>query len=266
MRPIIVSVVMILAAASVNLAGTSPLVEREWQVDGVKRKALVHVPAAARQTETPVVFAFHGHGGNMNQAARGFAYHVQWPEALVVYMQGLNTPGKLTDPEGKKPGWQHSLGDQKDRDLKFFDAVLASLKTDFKVDEKRIYSTGHSNGGGFTYLLWANRGTVFAAVAPSGAAPNLGANLTPLPALHVAGENDALVKFVWQKRAMDLVRKVNGCDTESTPWSNAGPIVGTLYPSKTGTPFVAAIYPGTHAFPKEAPGLITKFFKEHSKK
>ena len=106
----------------------------------------------------------------MKYAANKFAYHKHWPEAIVVYMQGLNTPGTLTDPQGKLPGWQKTFGDQGDRDLKFFDAVLATLKKDYKVDEKRIYATGHSNGGGFTYLLWAARGDVFAAVAPCAAA------------------------------------------------------------------------------------------------
>ena len=81
-------------------------------------------------------------------------------------MQGLPTPGQLTDPEGKRNGWQKTVGDQKDRDLKFFDAVLTKLKADYKVDESRIYSMGHSNGGGFTYLLWAARGDQFAAFAP----------------------------------------------------------------------------------------------------
>ncbi len=55
-------------------------------------------------------------------------YHKHWPEAIVVYMQGLNTPGALTDPDGKRPGWQKTFGDQGDRDLKFFDAVLATLR------------------------------------------------------------------------------------------------------------------------------------------
>ena len=35
-----------------------------------------------------------------------------WPEAIVVYMQGLNTPGVIGDREGKKSGWQKSTGDQ----------------------------------------------------------------------------------------------------------------------------------------------------------
>ena len=53
----------------------------------------------------------------------------------MVYPQGLNTPGKLTDPEGKKPGWQHGPGAEGDRDLKFFDAMLAEVRGDYKVDD-----------------------------------------------------------------------------------------------------------------------------------
>jgi hypothetical protein len=34
-------------------------------------------------------------------------------------MQGLNTPRALTDPEGKRPGWQKTFG-QGDRALKSF--------------------------------------------------------------------------------------------------------------------------------------------------
>src|SRR5712691_11551343 len=151
-----------------SLAADAPA-RREWTVDGVAREALTYAPPQAKSEPTPIVFAFHGHGGTMQQAARSFGFHTHWPEAIVVYMQGLNTPGQLTDPEGKKPGWQKTIGDQDDRDLKFFDAVLESLKRDYKVNEKRIYATGHSNGGGFTYLLWAARGDSFAAFAPSAA-------------------------------------------------------------------------------------------------
>src|SRR6266545_8404713 len=47
---------------------------REWTVDGVVREALVYVPAKAKTDATSVVFAFHGHGGSMNNAARMFGY------------------------------------------------------------------------------------------------------------------------------------------------------------------------------------------------
>ncbi|MCX7010405.1 MAG: dienelactone hydrolase family protein, partial [Kiritimatiellaeota bacterium] len=204
-----------LVLSALNVVGAETAAEPKetsFTVEGVQRTALIYAPATATKEPTPVVFVFHGHGGAARQVARSIAMHRLWPEAIAVYMQGLNTPGRLTDPEGKKAGWQHKPGDQGDRDLKFFDAVLAQLKKDYRLDTKRIFSTGHSNGGGFTYLLWAMRDEVFAAVAPSGAAaPTLLGQLKPKPVLHVAGEKDPLVKFEWQKATMDAVRKLNGC-------------------------------------------------------
>ena len=233
----------------------------EFKVDGVAREALVYVPSAAKEKPTPVVFVFHGHGGRSMNVVRSFAMNRHWPEAISVYMQGLNTPGRLTDPQGKVPGWQIHVGDQQDRDLKFFDAVLARLKHDYKVDEKRVFSTGHSNGGAFTYLLWAERGDVFAAMAPcAGMSAESLPKLKPKPIMHIAGEKDPLVKFEWQKLTIEAVRKLNGCDPEGRPWDKNC----TLYPSKTGTPVVAFIHPGAHNLPAAAPGLIVKFFKECS--
>ena len=238
------------------------LKRREWTVDGVVREALVYVPSQAQTNPAPVVFAFHGHGGSMHNAARMFSYHTRWPEALVVYMQGLNTPGRLIDPEGKRPSWQRAAGDQGDRDLKFFDAVLASLQQDYKVDAKRLYTTGHSNGGGFTYLLWAARGNRFAAFAPSAAvAARDFSRLKPKPVLLVAGEQDALVKFAWQQQMMDRLRKLNQCG-EGQPWEDEKGC--TLYSSKTGAPVVTFIHPGTHQYPPAAPAIIVKFFKQHA--
>ncbi|QOV92493.1 prolyl oligopeptidase family serine peptidase [Humisphaera borealis] len=208
------------------------------------------------------MFVFHGHGGSMKNAARQFHIHDLWPEAIAVYLQGLNTPGRLTDPEGKKPGWQSGPGDQGDRDLKLFDTVLKSLKETYKVDESRIYSTGHSNGGGFTYLLWAARGEVFAAMAPSAAAAAKTSNLLkPKPVLHLAGETDPLVKYEWQKAMMDYLRKLNGCAAEG---KKEGERL-TVYPSATGTPVATYIHPGGHQFTPDSPAVIVKFLKEQVK-
>src|SRR5207253_655567 len=93
--------------------GADPAPKRvEWTVGDAKREALVYVPEAAAKAESPVVFVFHGHGGTMRGVAeRSFALHKHWPGAVCVYPQGLLTPGVLTDPEGKRPGWQHNAGD-----------------------------------------------------------------------------------------------------------------------------------------------------------
>jgi polyhydroxybutyrate depolymerase len=246
---------------SLLLAADVEPITQTWTVDGRERQALIYRPQKESPEGAPVVFGFHGHGGNARNAARTFALHTHWPEALVVYMQGVPTPGRLTDPEGRRNGWQHGAGDQGDRDLRFFDAVLATLKEKSRIDEDRVYATGHSNGGGFTYLLWSQRPDVFAAMAPSASAARFITTLKPKPAMHIAGENDPLVKYAWQTVAMQTIRGINGCAAEGEPWAKHC----TLYPSPTGKPFVAYIHPGDHKYPAEAPPLIVKFFKEHAR-
>src|SRR5262245_16606451 len=255
-------------AVTVSTLGAEPAIKKaEWKVGDATREALVYAPAKAATEPSPLVFVFHGHGGTMKFASTKMAVHEHWPEAICVYPQGLPTPGKLTDPEGKKSGWQHGPKEQDDRDLAFFDEMLKSLRKDCKVDDKRIYVTGHSNGGRFTQLLWAERGEVFAAVAPSGTtASNLTKSLKPKPCLHIAGEKDELVKFEWQKATMDAVKKLNGCDTDGKPWQKDADPPGMLYTSKDGTPLVTLIYPGGHAYPADAPKRIVAFFKENAKK
>lgn len=240
-------------------ARAADLSEVTYTVDGVERTALIYVPPSAKTSPTPVVFVFHGHGGNSSNAERSFHIEKEWPEAIVIYPQGLKTPGSLVDPDGKMSGWQGAQGKEGDRDLKFFDVMLAQLKKDYNVDAKHIYSTGHSNGGFFTYLLWYTRGDVFAAVAPCAAMAKYAPELKPKPAMHIAGEKDPLVKFTWQQMTMNAVRKVNGCDATGQSWADKC----TLYPSAGGTPLVEYIHPGGHVVPPEAPSLIVKFFKEH---
>jgi polyhydroxybutyrate depolymerase len=235
----------------------------EWTVGGQVREGLVCAPSKEGSGPPPLVFGFHGHGGSMQNAARSFKIHEIWPEAVVVYLQGLPTPGKLTDPEGKRAGWQKGAGEQEDRDLKFFDAALASMKEKYKIDEKRIYVTGHSNGGAFTYILWGSRPELFAAIAPSAAAGARNMKDTkPVPVLHLAGEKDTLVKYEWQVRAVAAVREFNGCEETGKDWDKGC----TIYASSKEAPVVTFIHPGGHGYPAEGPALIVKFFKEHARK
>lgn len=261
-KAVLLPVGLLLLSAVLSIPSTSAAAEprhQEWTVDGRTREALLYLPTKATEHGAPVVFGFHGHGGSMQNAARSFRMHELWPEALVVYMQGIPTPGRLTDPEGKRNGWQHDAGDHEDRDLKFFDAVFKSLRDGHQIDENRIYCMGHSNGGAFTYLLWAERPDLFAAVAPSGAASRRALSLQPKPAMHVAGENDPLVRFAVQELTMRAVRRINGCQEMGEAWAD----VCTLYPSSTVTPFVSYIHKGGHKYPAEAPALIVRFFREH---
>jgi len=230
---------------------------RTWTVDGVAREALVCVPAEARARAAPAVFVFHGYGGDARGIAGYLPIHTLWPEAIVVYMQGLPIAGKVAGVERNGAGWQNVPGDQGDRDLKFFDAVLDSLRSEYKVDEMHVYATGHSNGGGFAYLLWAMRPYAFDAFAPCAAVPLQPSRLKPKPVLHVAGQKDGIVKFVWQEKALEGLRKLNTCEAVGRPWGTNA----TLYASSVGAPVVALIHPGGHELPPEVPQAIVKFFK-----
>jgi polyhydroxybutyrate depolymerase len=259
MRNWICSLLALVAVA--RMLAADDLVRRTWVVDGVTREALVRIPAAGTGG-LPVVFAFHGHGGSMAQASRSFHLHQAWPEAIVVYPQGLPTVGALTDPKGEMAGWQSAAGGQGDRDLKFFDTMLADLRAKYHVDDQRLYATGHSNGGAFTYLLWAERGDVFAAFAPSAALLARGfEKFKPKPVLHFASPEDPLVKFAWQARMIDYVLRLDGCGARQP--DKPGYV---SYPSSKGTDVATYLHPGGHKYPAAAPDLIVKFFKAHPSK
>ena len=213
---LLLTVLVVPAARAIVLVGVEPL---ELTVDGVQRTALVYVPKLTAGRTVPLVFVFHGHGARSAQAIGGFGINRRWPEAISVYPQGLDIPS-ITDPEGVRSGWQHAVGEVGDRDLHFFDALLARLKKDYPVDPQRIYATGHSNGGGFTYLLWKARPDVFAAVAPCSAGAKYSPELTPKPALISGGKEDPIVKFESQEREVDALQKVNGCDPQGAPWAD----------------------------------------------
>ena len=128
----------VLALTGLHMAADD-LVQSTWTVDGVTREALVRIPAGAEQGGAPVVFVYHGHGGSMKQAASSMPIHRHWPEAIVVFPQGLPTLGKLTDRAGRQSGWQATAGAQGDRDLKLFDAIFADLLGQYRFADYTPY-------------------------------------------------------------------------------------------------------------------------------
>ena len=233
-----------------------------WTVDGAQRTALVYAPASGGPTDKhPIVFGFHGHGGTMQGSAKMFHYQALWPEAVVVYPQGLKGPS-LHDPTGQRYGWQQQAGDSGDRDLHLFDAMLAALRQKYAIDDSRVYTAGFSNGATFSYLLWATRGTQLAAIASC--AGRFADTTHPSEArsvVHVGGTADTTVPFSVQQDAIALDRNVDhataagqGCGSRCT-----------LYPSTSHTPVETLIHDGGHVYPPWASKPIVAFFKAHPK-
>jgi polyhydroxybutyrate depolymerase len=240
------------------------LARQSWSVAGVERTAIVASPRETPPAGAPLVLVFHGHGGTSAHSARTFDIHSRWPEAVVIYAQGLPSPGLETDPEGLRPGWQQAPGAQGDRDLKYVDAMIAWARSHFTIDASRIYACGHSNGGTMTYVLWAARGDVFAAFAPSASVfrRDLIAPAKPKPALVIAGEHDQLVPFAAQQASLAAVLALDRAARTAEPWSG----LAQKHPSPIGADVVAYIHPGNHTMPEDAGARMVKFFKQHTSK
>ena len=250
MRKIIILLAMLISTAAFAQSRVT------WNVGGVQREAIVYTPAV-RTPHPPLVLVFHGHGGNARTSVTHFAIHTLWPEAVVAYMQGL--PTKTTvDPQGRLPGWQREPGEDGDRDLKFVDAVIASMRQRYAIDDDRVYATGFSNGAFFTYLLWAQRGKAFAgfAVCAGLLLPDLNPTL-PRSLLHIAGEADPLVAFDKQVATIERARKI---DAATDPGKPCG-FGCTKYLSLTSTPVVKVVHAGGHVYIPAAPKLTVDFFK-----
>lgn len=225
-----------------------------WRVDGVERSAIIYAPKSPPAGKLPLVFSFHGHGDD----AQNFQFvglHTAWPDAIVVYFQGLPSRDGY-------PGWQVEPGEYGDRDLKLVDTALASLKAKYNIDENRIYATGFSNGAHFTYLLWAARPNVFAAYAPvAGRIRAAAMPKEPRPVLVIGGARDAQVAFADQRQAMGIAMRLNGVEGSGKPCGDGC----TLYGGGTPAPVMTWIHQGGHEYPRPTSGTIVTFFHEHPK-
>ena len=246
-----------LAAAMMLLARTASAQRAEvkaWRFDGDTRRAIVYSPSKKSASgKAPLVFSFHGHGDDM-QNFQHTDLHLAWPEAIVVYFQGL--PSRRDG----LAGWQVEKGQDDDRDLKLVDVAIASIGEQFKVDKTRIYSTGFSNGANFTYLLWAERPNVFAAFAPVAARLRPSVVLKqPKPIFHIAGTEDRQILFADQQDAIETAKRADGVTGKGASCGNGC----TIYGSVAGAAVMTWIHAGGHEYPESTSERIVKFFRDH---
>ena len=236
----------------------------KWTVAGEPREALVFPPFTAGKH--PLIFAWHGHGGSMEGAAEQMHFQTVWPEAIVVYAQGLTTKS-VHDKDGQGAGWQKET-DPKNRDLKLFDAMLATMRAEYSIDDSRIYTAGFSNGTGFSYLLWVERGRILAAIgAVSGVLldPERHKPTPPRALISIAGSAGIAPDAV--QATVDRARQINGTGPRQTCDKPDGAPKHTkchFYPSPT-TPVKQITYPGGHEYPSWAPDEILRFFMHHQR-
>ena len=225
-------------------------------VDGVDRVAYAFAPSTQTNAKPPVLFMYHGHGGSAERCMQRFYVEKRWPEAVVVYCDGLPVEGG----GGNGQGWVLDANEQ-NRDIKFFDALLPKVLTQYHADPKKVFAWGFSNGGMFMYTLWALRADKFAAFCASGSCIYTDDThlSVPKPVFITISGNDPVVPPSYQEAAFKEIEKADRSEAKGTPYG-----AGTYF--KGAQPVVLWRYNGGHEFPFESFPKLIEFFKSIEQK
>jgi polyhydroxybutyrate depolymerase len=229
-------------------------------VGALQRTGIVCVPAVSAKPAPPfpMVLVFHGRAGSAKEMAARTRVHDAWPQALVVYLDGLTGNPGPHDKSGSKRGWQINPGEMGDRDVAFVDAALDALMQRHNVDAGRVYAVGHSNGARLVGILWAMRSERFTAFAFSAAqADTLIERAQPRSAFMGMGVHDELVPFEWQRKSIGYAARLLGIAI-SSGFDDAGV---KRRRSASGLELMTYIHPGPHSWPDGQTQMIVDFFK-----
>lgn len=97
-------------------------------------------------------------------------------------------------------------------DLAFFDALLAQVKEEYRIDSDRVFVIGMSNGGYFAHLVGKERSQTVAAVAshsgPLGLQTLLGVNADrKFPVLIIHGDEDPIFPVAFARENRDKYKR-----------------------------------------------------------
>lgn len=186
-----------LAVSSVSAATTWEKIK----VNGVNRDIKVHVP-----DETPsgaaLVIACHG----MNQSADWHDSNSKWT--------AVSDTAKfvLVFPEGINKGWDISGN----RDVDLVLAIIEEMEKNYNINTGRVYLTGFSMGGMFTYHCANRISDKIAAFVPVSGYPmgdKSAYSSRPVPIMHVHGTGDDVCVFSGVQPTLDNWIKRNECNT-----------------------------------------------------
>jgi len=227
MKRILRTICLALAVLNSIAHATPPSISKTIAVDGVKRHYLVFVPDASPDVRAfPVVFVFHGANNDSSWAEHvpGFSPLAEKKHFIVVYPDGINkrwNPLPVGSPGSKA----------KPDDVAFVSAIIDDLQAHYRIDPKRIYASGSSNGAIFCHALAARLPNRIAAIGP--VSGNLVEGISqsfpppsPVSVILFNGSDDPLVRYTGEpgRNGMGLLSvpntiafwvKVDGC--ENTP-------------------------------------------------
>lgn len=207
-RPLLLSLCLLAAAPAMAEDMLPNMSEHTIDVGGVKRWYRLYQPESYR-AGNPAVLLLHGGTQNMRQVLgkKGGGSN-RWMDIadreglLLIIPNAMNMKG---EGDGNSQNW-HDLRLPKEPistadDVGFLTQLVDFMAQEYRIDAKRVYVTGASNGGMMTYRLLIDApehfaaGAAFIASLPSNN-PALRAPKRPTPLFIYNGKKDSFVK--WQ--------------------------------------------------------------------
>jgi polyhydroxybutyrate depolymerase len=194
-RPVTIAI-LFAVAANVGAACQSPLrardsasdAEHHINVNGTDRVYFLHIPKSLPHGKAALVLVFHGGGGH----AANMPKFTQFDP--LADREGFF----VAYPDSFNKSWNDSRGLSPADDVGFVRLLIEQLQHSYKIDHKRIYATGISNGGFFSMRLACDLSQKIAAVAavaatmPEPLVP-LCKPSEPVSAMFIHGTKDPLV-------------------------------------------------------------------------
>ena len=191
---------------------------------GVARSYRLHLPPSL-STPAPLVIVLHGASGN---AARvELRYH--WDGIAdrfgfaVVY------------PQGQNDQWNATLDPRGPNDVAFVGALVDDLVPRYRLNARRVFVAGMSNGGAMTYRLACSLSGRIAAIAPVEAWNPGCVPAQPVSVVAVHGLADHEVPISAAEQAVTAMRVLDHCPAVAHIRSNGGVIRTTWSPCVGGT-------------------------------
>ena len=186
-----------------------PLSAESIRVGQLNRSYITYVPRNLG-TNRPLLISCHG----MNQDAN-------YQKGMLKIETVADTAKFVTVfPEGIDRSWDISGN----RDINFILALIDEMVEKYSIDPCRVYLSGFSMGGMFTYHAMNKIADRIAAFAPISGYPMGGAtanpNVRPIPIIHTHGTTDDVVSFANVQRNLNVWIQHNGCPTTATVTRN----------------------------------------------